>query len=77
MDKKEKDKITLKFKDKIEKLKYHNNLYFNHDAPKISDAKYDELKNEINFLKEKFSFLKKLKISSDFVGSAPLNKFKK
>ncbi len=77
MDKKEKDKIILKFNDKIEKLKYHNNLYFNHDSPKISDAKYDELKNEINFLKEKFSFLKKLKISSDFVGSAPLNKFKK
>jgi len=27
----------------LNKLEYHNNLYYNLDSPEISDAKYDEL----------------------------------
>ncbi len=77
MEKKEKTKIISEFKYKIEKIKYHNNLYFNLDSPEISDAKFDELKKEVFIIKEKFPFLKKLKVFSNLVGSTPLNKFKK
>ena len=39
--------ITKKFREKIEKLKEHNDLYFNQDNPKISDSSYDKLKKEL------------------------------
>ena len=43
----EKNEIIKKYKLKIIKLKQHNDLYYNKDNPKISDATYDDLKNEI------------------------------
>ena len=69
--------ITKKFKEKIEKLKEHNDLYFNQDNPKISDSSYDKLKKELIELEKKYKFLKKLKLLKNLVGSPPTNKFKK
>ena len=62
---------------KIKLLKKHNNFYFNKDAPKISDAEYDNLKKEIQNLENKYSFLKEKNSINLIVGSKPLNKFKK
>ena len=72
-----KKEIINKYKSKILNLNKHNNLYFNHDNPAISDAEFDKLKKEILELEKKFSYLKKLKINDAKVGSTPLNKFKK
>ena len=69
--------ITENFKKKIKELKKHNNLYYNKDNPKISDAEYDFLKNEIIKLEESYNFLKDLKLFEGIVGSFPTNKFKK
>ena len=65
------------FKKKINDLKKHNNLYYNFDRPKISDAEFDKLKYEIMELEKRHSFLKKLNLFSNIVGSKPTNKFEK
>ena len=70
--------ILLKYyKQKILELKKHNNLYFNHDSPEITDQEYDALKKELIKLENKYSFLKSLNLSRKIVGAKPTNKFKK
>ena len=73
-----KQKILSKYKKKLKILKKHNNLYFNHDKPQISDADYDMLKQEIGKLENDYKYLKSLGLTKNLVGSEPLkNKFKK
>mgnify|MGYP000974488044 CR=1 FL=1 len=50
-------KQIKKYKLKITRLKQHNDLYYNKDNPKISDAAYDDLKNEIYEFEKKFLYL--------------------
>ena len=66
-----KNTLLKKYKQKISEIKKHNNLYFNHDNPKISDKEYDDLKREIIILENKHLFLKKLKsiIINSFISS--------
>ncbi len=73
----EKKVIINNYKIKISNLKEHNNLYFNKDKPKISDADYDILKKEILSLEKKYPYLIKLGLTDNLVGSPPTNKFKK
>ena len=72
-----KSEILKIYKDKVKELKTHNFLYFNKDNPKISDAEYDKLKEELIKLEESNSSLKKLNLLQNIVGSKPTNKFKK
>ena len=72
-----KSKIIDNYKKKVDLLKKHNKLYFDQDNPKISDAEYDNLKNEIKKLEKNNAFLKKLKLIDKIIGSPPSNKFKK
>ena len=72
-----KSEILKIYKDKVKELKKHNFLYFNKDNPKISDAEYDKLKEELLKLEESNSSLKKLNLLQNIVGSKPSNKFKK
>ena len=72
-----KSEIIKIYKDKVKELKKHNFLYFNKDNPKISDAEYDKLKEELIKLEESNSSLKKLNLIQNIVGSKPTNKFKK
>ena len=44
---KENKEIIKKFKQLIFEIKKHNDYYFNHDSPKISDQDYDLLKKNI------------------------------
>ena len=74
---KDKSKIIKNFRSKINELQHHNKYYFNEDNPKITDAKYDELKKEIFLLEKKYSFLEKLDLTKNLVGAVPANKFKK
>ena len=73
-----KQKILSKYKEKLKILKKHNNLYFNHDKPQISDADYDMLKQEIKKLENDYKYINSLALTKNLVGSEPLkNKFKK
>ena len=73
----EKKETVKKYKHLISILKKHNHYYHNEDNPKISDSEYDKLKKEILILEKKNSFLKKLNLLSNIIGSTPTNKFKK
>ena len=53
----EKSEIIKKYLQKIKDLKKHNDLYFNHDKPKISDGEYDLFKREIYELENKYKYL--------------------
>ena len=66
------NKIELLYKKKFKDLIKHNNLYYNNDAPIISDFEYDKIKKEVIELEKKYPFLKK-----SIVGAKPTNKFKK
>ena len=55
---KDKTKIIRNFRSKISELKDHNKFYFSNDNPKITDAKYDELKKDIFELEKNTLFLK-------------------
>ena len=74
---KRKDEIKNYYKKKLDLLKKHNKLYFNEDRPIITDAEYDDLKNEIINLEKDNKFLKKLNLNKNNVGFPPSNKFKK
>ena len=53
-----KEKIIEKYQSNIKNLKKHNDLYFNKDNPKISDAEYDKIKKETIELEKKHDFKK-------------------
>ena len=72
-----KKKIIEFHNSKIKFLKKYNNLYYNKDAPEITDSEYDNLKKEILELENKYQFLKKNNSIDLIIGSKPLNKFKK
>mgnify|MGYP001289851717 CR=1 FL=1 len=69
--------IIQRYKQKLKLLKKHNRLYFEKDSPIITDAKYDDLRKEIENLEKNYQFLKKLGLNRQNVGSPPSNKFKK
>ncbi len=73
----QKKEIEKQYKQKVKDLKNHNKHYYEKDNPKISDAAYDKLKQEIFSLENKYIFLKKLNITKNIVGAPPSNKFKK
>ena len=74
--KKKKD-IIKQFKQIISELNKHNDLYFNHDKPEVSDAEYDDIKKKIIDLQNDNKFLKNLNLYKAVIGSPPTNKFKK
>ena len=39
-------------KDLIDKINYHNDLYYNKDNPEISDAEYDDLLTQFRRIKK-------------------------
>lgn len=59
----------------IELINYHNEKYYNQDAPEISDAQYDELMKELIKLEEENPNLKRIDSPSNRVGGKPLDKF--
>src|ERR1044071_6712820 len=55
----------------------HDRLYYQQDAPKISDAHYDEPRRRYNGIEARFPALKSLTSLSQRVGAAPSAKFAK
>ena len=74
---KDKYKIEIEHKKKIQNLKKHNKYYFIEDSPKINDSDYDKLKKDIKELEKKYPYLKKKNSVDKIVGASPSNKFKK
>ena len=74
MQKKEIEKVYI---EKINQLKKHDEAYFKHDNPIISDADYDNIKKQILNLEKKYKYLKNENSPSKRVGYEPSNKFTK
>ncbi len=68
-------------KERIKKLSsiihYHNNLYYNMDAPEIEDAQYDKLMRELESYEKYFPELVSKDSPTQRVGSVILDKFEK
>ena len=78
MNKKNKDSIVKKrIKELSRIIKLHNHHYYNLDNPKITDAEYDELVKENNFLENKYPYFISSNSPNKLVGSKLKNKFKK
>ncbi len=73
----DKKSIKKKYIDKINKLKFHNELYYSKDRPEISDKDYDELKKTILKLEKKYKFLKSSDSPSKNIGFRPSKIFQK
>ncbi|NPU65961.1 NAD-dependent DNA ligase LigA [Bradyrhizobium sp. 83012] len=58
-------------------LETHDRLYYQDDAPKISDAAYDELRRRFNAIEARFPELVSSESPSQKVGAAPSGRFRK
>ncbi len=72
-----KQDIQKKYNKQKKLLLKYNHHYFNLDSPIISDAKYDQIKNEILKLERDFTYLKTNQSIEDQVGAPLTKKFKK
>ena len=58
-------------------IERHNEAYYNEDAPKISDAAYDELRKRSDAIEARFPGLVTRDSPSQKVGAAPTGRFAK
>ena len=64
-----------RIRELTEKLEYHNNLYYNQDAPEISDYEYDMLLRELENLEAQFPSLRRPDSPTNRVGGSAGEKF--
>jgi len=74
MDKKE---IETNYKKKIKLLTNYNKNYYDKSNPLVSDKEYDNLKQDILLLEQKYKFLNSSNSPSKTVGYKPSKNFKK
>ena len=74
MDKKE---IESNYKKKIKLLTNYNKNYYDKSSPLVSDKEYDNLKQDIFLLEQKYKFLNSSNSPSKTVGYKPSKNFKK
>ena len=72
-----KKQIEKEYKEKIQKLIKFNKFYYDHNNPLINDREYDNLKEDILNLENKYSYLKNKNSPSLVVGFKPSKNFKK
>jgi DNA ligase (NAD+) len=58
-------------------LEEHDRLYYQEDAPKVSDAEYDALRQRFNAIERRFPELVTAQSPSQKVGAAPSGRFRK
>ncbi len=58
-------------------IERHDHAYYQDDAPKVSDAEYDALRQRFNAIEVRFPELVTSELPSQKVGAAPSGKFKK
>ena len=64
-----------RIKELIDLINYHNEKYYNDDAPEIEDFEYDNLMKELIKLEEENPSLKRIDSPSNRVGGKALDKF--
>ncbi len=64
------EKARARVKELTELIRYHNDRYYNQDAPEISDFEYDMLNRELRTLEEEFPELRSADSPSERVGGA-------
>ena len=72
-----KKNLKIEYNNKIKNLKKYNEYYYDKNSPLVSDAEYDDLKNQIFQLESKYNFLKSKESPSIIVGFKPSKNFKK
>ncbi len=60
-----------------EQVRHHDKLYYQNDAPEISDADYDGLRKKLEALEAKYPALVTAESPTQKVGAAPLDTFSK
>jgi DNA ligase (NAD+) len=73
----DKNLIKKNYKKKIELYNYYNKKYYDENISEITDAAFDDLKNEIINLEKKNTFLSNKKSPLESVGYKPSKNFKK
>jgi DNA ligase (NAD+) len=58
-------------------IEHHNKLYYQEDAPNVSDAEYDELRKRFNAIEARFPEFVTPESPSQKVGAAPSGRFRK
>src|ERR1700690_3647794 len=58
-------------------IERHDKAYYQEDAPKISDAEYDDLRKRFNALEKRFPELVSAESPSQKIGAAPSGRFRK
>jgi DNA ligase, NAD-dependent len=71
----EKDAASKRISDLRKTIEYHNKLYYQQDAPEISDAEYDRLMRELQKLELQYPDGDIASSPTQRVGAAPLAKF--
>ena len=69
--------LKKKFQKLVKEIKYHNNLYYNEDRPKISDAEYDKLITNYKKFKDQFPRDTEDSDLLDLIGGKPSELFNK
>ncbi len=72
-----KDLVKKMYLKKIKEYVFYNKKYFNENISKITDAEFDQLKNDIIKLESQHNFLNHKNSPSQSVGFQPLKIFKK
>src|SRR5512137_1432795 len=58
-------------------IELHDKAYYQEDAPKISDAEYDALRNRFNAIEARFPEFVSSESPSQRIGAAPSGRFRK
>ncbi|PKK84693.1 MAG: DNA ligase (NAD(+)) LigA [candidate division Zixibacteria bacterium HGW-Zixibacteria-1] len=69
------EKIKEEYSRLVEKIEYHNRLYYVHDRPEISDAEYDRFYDRLLQIEKEYPGLITPESPSQRVGAAPLPSF--
>lgn len=69
------DKATARAAELRQQLAHHNKLYYEQDAPEVTDAQYDELLGELRALEAKHPELATADSPTQVVGGAPAGRF--
>ncbi len=72
-----KEEATRKHAELAEEIRYHDRLYYQQDAPEISDAEYDALRQQLEALEAQHPELITPDSPTQTVGAAPAKGFKK
>ena len=73
----EKKIFEKQYKEKIKLINEYNKFYYEKSSPKVSDKEYDELKQNILLLENKYKFLQSRNSPSKIVGYKPSKNFTK